>query len=104
MDIPKRRLRQLRVYSEMLCDARYRESCTSSGKAGWPSYRNWYSNRRTHIYSQTRLHVRLGNPTPPHTEENVEAARGFRPMTREEEEELVASANPYARELMYYKP
>ena len=28
----------------------------------------------------------------------------FRPMTREEEDELVASANPYARELMYYKP
>ena len=65
------------VYSEMPCDARYCDSCTSSGKCGMTSYRNWYSNRRTYIYSQTAVSSPYpwtglgytydwGNPTPPH--------------------------------------
>jgi hypothetical protein len=67
----------IRVYSEMPCDARYCENCTASGKCGMTSYRNWYSNRRTYIYSQTPVSSPYpwtalgytydwGNTTPPH--------------------------------------
>jgi hypothetical protein len=65
------------VYSEMPCDTRYCNSCTSSGKCGMTSYKNWYTNRRTYIYSQTPVSSPYpwtalgytydwGNPTPPH--------------------------------------
>ena len=67
----------LLVYSEMPCNASYCASCTASGKCGMTSYRNWYSNRRTYIYSQTTVSSPYpwtalgytydwGNPTPPH--------------------------------------
>jgi hypothetical protein len=67
----------LLVYSEMPCDARYCGSCTASGKCGMTSYRNWYSNRRAYVYSQTPVNnpypwtalgytYDWGNPTPPH--------------------------------------
>jgi hypothetical protein len=67
----------LLVYSEMPCDARYCTSCTSSGKCGMTSYRNWYNNRRAYVYSQTPVNSPYpwtalgytydwGNPTPPH--------------------------------------
>jgi hypothetical protein len=67
----------LLVYSEMPCDARYCSSCTSSGKCGMTSYRNWYSNRRAYVYSQTTVNSPYpwtalgytydwGNPIPPH--------------------------------------
>jgi hypothetical protein len=67
----------LLVYSEMPCDTRYCASCTDSGKCGMTSYRNWYSNRRTYVYSQTQVSnpypwtalgytYDWGNPTPPH--------------------------------------
>ena len=67
----------LLVYSDMPCDASYCANCTSSGKCGMTSYRNWYSNRRTYIYSQTSVNSPYpwtalgytydwGNPTPPH--------------------------------------
>jgi hypothetical protein len=67
----------LLVYSEMPCDARYCASCTSSGKCGMTSYRNWYNNRRAYVYSQTPVNSPYpwtalgytydwGNPTPPH--------------------------------------
>jgi hypothetical protein len=65
------------VYSEMPCDTRYCASCTASGKCGMTSYRNWYSIRRTYVYSQTPVNSPYpwtalgytydwGNPTPPH--------------------------------------
>lgn len=67
----------LLVYSDMPCDANYCANCTSSGKCGMTSYRNWYTNRRTYIYSQTSVNSPYpwtalgytydwGNPTPPH--------------------------------------
>jgi hypothetical protein len=67
----------LLVYSEMPCDARYCASCTSSGKCGMTSYRNWYNNRRAYVYSQTPVNSPYpwtalgytydwGNPIPPH--------------------------------------
>jgi hypothetical protein len=67
----------LLVYSEMPCDAAYCTSCTASGKCGMTSYRNWYTNRRTYVYSQTPVNgpypwtalgytYDWGNPTPPH--------------------------------------
>ena len=67
----------LLIYSEMPCDASYCSSCTSSGKCGMTSYRNWYSNRRTYVYSQTSVNSPYpwtalgytydwGNPAPPH--------------------------------------
>jgi hypothetical protein len=67
----------LLIYSEMPCDARYCTSCTASGKCGMTSYRNWYTNRRTYVYSQTAVNgpypwtalgytYDWGNPTPPH--------------------------------------
>ena len=67
----------LLVYSDMPCAASYCANCTSSGKCGMTSYRNWYSNRRTYIYSQTSVNSPYpwtalgytydwGNPTPPH--------------------------------------
>lgn len=67
----------LLVYSEMPCDVSYCASCTSSGKCGMTSYRNWYSNRRTYVYSQTSVNSPYpwtalgytydwGNPVPPH--------------------------------------
>ena len=37
-------------------------------------------------------------------EENVRFARGFTPMTDEEQEALVRHVAPFARQLMYYKP
>ena len=65
------------VYSEMPCDASRCPSCTQSGKCGMTSYRNWFDNRRTYIYSQTPVSSPYpwtalgytydwGNPTPPH--------------------------------------
>lgn len=67
----------LLVYSEMPCDERYCTSCTASGKCGMTTYRNWFSNRRTYIYSQTPVSSPYpwtglgytydwGNPVPPH--------------------------------------
>jgi len=67
----------LLVYSDMPCDASYCASCTASGKCGMTTYRNWYKNRRTYIYSQTAVSgpypwtalgytYDWGNPTPPH--------------------------------------
>jgi predicted aldo/keto reductase-like oxidoreductase len=37
-------------------------------------------------------------------EENAKFARGFKPMTEEEQAELIRRVSPFARELMYYKP
>lgn len=37
-------------------------------------------------------------------EENVRLASSFLPMSNEEQQELVRSTAPYARQLMYYKP
>ena len=67
----------LLIYSEMPCDPSYCDNCTASGKCGMTSYRKWYSNRRTHIYSQTSVNnpypwtalgytYDWGNPIPPH--------------------------------------
>ena len=65
------------LYSEMPCDASYCDSCTASGKCGMTSYRKWYNNRRTYVYSQTAVNgpypwtalgytYDWGNPVPPH--------------------------------------
>ena len=67
----------LLIYSEMPCDANYCPSCTASGKCGMTSYRNWYNNRRTYVYSQTPVNSPYpwtalgytydwGNPAFPH--------------------------------------
>ena len=68
----------LLVYSDMPCDTRYCASdCATSKKCGMTSYRNWYNNRRTYVYSQTSVSSPYpwtalgytydwGNPTPPH--------------------------------------
>ena len=67
----------LLIYSEMPCDPNYCDSCTGSGKCGMTSYRKWYNNRRTYVYSQTAVNSPYpwtalgytydwGNPTPPH--------------------------------------
>jgi len=65
------------IYSEMPCDPSYCDNCTASGKCGMTSYRKWYSNRRTYVYSQTSVNSPYpwtalgytydwGNPVPPH--------------------------------------
>lgn len=65
------------VYSEMPCDAARCPNCTSSGKCGMTTYRNWFNNRRAYIYSQTAVNgpypwtglgytYDWGNPAPPH--------------------------------------
>lgn len=67
----------LLIYSEMPCDPNYCDNCTGSGKCGMTSYRKWYSNRRTYVYSQTSVNSPYpwtalgytydwGNPIPPH--------------------------------------
>ncbi len=67
----------------------------------------WYAGIKPFLrfaLSQEVTTVVIGCDTVEQLEENVEIAGNFQPMTREEEDELVASVNPYARELMYYKP
>lgn len=67
----------LLVYSEMPCDPNYCDNCTVSGKCGMTSYRKWYSNCRTYVYSQTSVNSPYpwtalgytydwGNPVHPH--------------------------------------
>ena len=67
----------LLVYSEMPCDPNNCNNCTASGKCGMTSYRKWYSNRRTYVYSQTAVNSPYpwtalgytydwGNPVAPH--------------------------------------
>lgn len=65
------------TYSEMPCDAARCPNCTSSGKCGMTTYRNWFDNRRAYVYSQTAVSgpypwtglgytYDWGNPVPPH--------------------------------------
>jgi hypothetical protein len=65
------------VYSDMPCDVARCPDCTSSGKCGMTTYRNWFDNRRAYIYSQTAVNgpypwtgfgytYDWGNPIPPH--------------------------------------
>lgn len=67
----------LLIYSEMPCDINYCDNCTASGKCGMTSYRKWYNNRRTYVYSQTSVNSPYpwtalgytydwGNPVAPH--------------------------------------
>jgi len=67
----------------------------------------WYAGMERFLrfaLSQPVTTVVVGCDTVEQLGENVEIARSFQPMTREEENELAASVSPYARELMYYKP
>ncbi len=43
------------VYSEMPCDTARCPACTSSGKCGMTTYKNWFDNRRAYVYSQTSV-------------------------------------------------
>jgi hypothetical protein len=62
------------VYSEMPCDAAYCSICTGSGKCGMTSYRNWFDNRRAHVYTLPTPYpwtglgytYDWGNPVAPH--------------------------------------
>lgn len=65
------------VYSEMPCNTSRCPSCTSSGKCGMTSYKNWFDNRREYVYSKTAANdpypwtalgytYDWGNPEAPH--------------------------------------
>jgi len=65
------------IYSEMPCDVAHCPNCTPSGKCGMTTYRDWFDNRRTYVYSQTTVNSPYpwtglgytydwGNPSPPH--------------------------------------
>jgi hypothetical protein len=62
------------VYSDMSCDNAYCPSCTSSGKCGMTTYRNWFAIRRTYVYSLATPYpwtalgytYDWGNPEAPH--------------------------------------
>jgi predicted aldo/keto reductase-like oxidoreductase len=54
--------------------------------------------------SQGASTVVIGCDHPAQLEENVGFARRFEPMTEAEEKPLIEAVEPYARQLMYYKP
>ena len=74
---------------------------------GFASRLPWYTGMEPFLryaLSQPVTTVVVGCDTVEQLEENVDIARGFQPLTREESDELVDSISPYARQLMYYKP
>jgi len=54
--------------------------------------------------SQPVTNIVVGCDTIAQLEENVRFAEAFKPMTREEQRELIRDTAPFARKLMYYKP
>ena len=54
--------------------------------------------------SQPVSNIVIGCDDLPQLEQNVQFAASFSPMTPEEQQGLIRSVAPYARQLMYYKP
>jgi aryl-alcohol dehydrogenase-like predicted oxidoreductase len=74
---------------------------------GFASRLPWYAGMEPFLrfaLSQPVTTVVVGCDTVEQLEGNIGIARKFHPMTRAEEDELVAAVNPFARQLMYYKP
>jgi aryl-alcohol dehydrogenase-like predicted oxidoreductase len=68
-----------------------------------PGYRTMEPYLRFAL-SQPVSCVVIGCDTVEQLEKNAAFARGFAPMSRQEQDALVAATAPAARELMYYKP
>lgn len=74
---------------------------------GFASRLPWYTSMAPFLrfaLSQPVANVVIGCDNIAQLEQNVKFAGSFKPMTLEEQQDLIRDVSPFARQLMYYKP